>query len=826
MAVIPVKYRVHRSRRYRDARPTGERIAESMGSTNTISYVYFSLAMAMIILPMVGLNFALAIADVLAVVAWLYARWFNAQKFSLPLKMPSYSERKDPKNPIPGTDGVAGKSEGILFLGNERDPKTGKELWLTNSDARTHTLFLGTTGTGKTEGLKSLVSNALSWGSGFVYVDGKADTDLWAGLYGLARRFGREDDLLVLNYITGNSDDASVSNTMNPFANGSSSFLSNMITSLMPDAGGDNAMWKERAVALMFALMPALTFKRDKQGLLMDIGTVREFIELKPIVRLSRDTTMPERIIRGLQGYLSTLPGYVDEAFDDDGNEKPPSPDAPMYDLQIARQQHGYLSMQFTRAFQSLADEYGFIFRAQLADIDTIDVVLNRRMLIGLIPSLEKSGDEAANLGKIIAASLKGMMGSTLGASVEGSWEDTIESKQTRSPSPYMTVFDEVGYYTAQGMAVMAAQARSLGFALVFAAQDIPAMEKRVKQEAHSILGNCNLKIFGKLEDPLETKKFFDDHVGTVWLYESTGFNAPTNLMSSFFVNNPYIDNRQTGTLQERKRTNYDWLREMREGQVIMMFHDFIVSAQLFHAEPKKVRAMRVQRLLPVPGFTTSTQAKERMVADLSRKLDDPEWIAAKAMSPAQVQPEIKALSVGYETAQAAGLDPIKSAMAALAGLSELAEKAKEEEKASGGSGRGKINMDELDNVEEVQQQEQAAQPQQQRMQIAPSYQDPDTVQAQYNTDNGSGNGQQTNTRAGFGDDFDYRPRATSKLKKMGVGLEDIAAIKAKDLVGKNAESVALKDVSPEIAALLQKGAQNISQTLFHDVRGTGGDAE
>ena len=74
------------------------------------------------------------------------------------------------------------------------------------------------------------------------------------------------------------------------------------------------------------------------------------------------DTTLPERIVSGIQGYLRTLPGYVDAAFDDEGNERPPSPDQPMYDLQVARQQHGYLSMQFTRALQSLADEYGLYF--------------------------------------------------------------------------------------------------------------------------------------------------------------------------------------------------------------------------------------------------------------------------------------------------------------------------------------------------------------------------------------------------------------------------------------------------------------------------------
>ena len=48
-----------------------------------------------------------------------------------------------------------------------------------------------------------------------------------------------------------------------------------------------------------------------------------------------------------------------------------------------------------------------------------IDIVLNRRILITLIPALEKSPDEAANLGKIVAATIKGMMGSTLGATVE-----------------------------------------------------------------------------------------------------------------------------------------------------------------------------------------------------------------------------------------------------------------------------------------------------------------------------------------------------------------------------------------------------------------------
>ena len=469
---------------------------------------------------------------------------------------------------------------------------------------------------------------------------------MWASLYALARRFGRDDDLLILNYMTGNSDDAALSNTMNPFSNGSASYLANMVVSFMPDAGGDNAMWKERAVALMFALMPALTFQRDKQGLLLDVGVVRDHIELQAIIRLSRDARLPERILHGIQGYLRTLPGYVDAAFDDDGNERPPSPDQPMYDLQVARQQHGYLSMQFTRALQSLADEYGYIFKAQLADIDVLDVVLNRRIMIVLIPALEKSGDEAANLGKIVASSLKGMMGMTLGATVEGSWETAIGSKQTRSSSSFMTVFDEVGYYTAQGMAVMAAQARSLGFSLVFAAQDLPSMEKRIKQEAKSIVGNCNLKILGRIEDPTDTKEFVTRHGGMTWVAESKGFSAPTSTMANTFMAQPFYDDRSV-SMNVRQRVDYDHLRGQREGEAHLIFGDWATKARMFHAVPERVKALRVHRFLPVPGTMKALEAREKAMGEVSAHLKDPAWTAEKAAPAVAASAEINSLAYG-----------------------------------------------------------------------------------------------------------------------------------------------------------------------------------
>jgi intracellular multiplication protein IcmO len=656
MPIILNKHQVAQRTMLRDVRPVSVRVAAHMSTSEFTAAVAFAMIAILFFAPAP----VLGMADLMAVVLYFYLRWSLDKPLALPFKLPRYANMPDPNNPPPGKTGV-GKSDGILFLGNvsdKDDPDLGKELWLTNTDARTHILYLGTTGSGKTEGLKSMVTNALAWGSGFAYTDGKADTDLWASLYSLTRRFGRDDDILVLNYMTGNSDDGSTSNSMNPFSNGSASYLANLVVNLMPDAGGDNAMWKERAVALMFALMPALTYKRDKQGLLLDVGIVRDHLELQPIIRLSRDQTLPARITHGLEGYLNTLPGFVAAAFDDEGNERPPSPDQPMYDLQVARQQHGYLSMQFTRSMQSLADEYGYIFKAQLADIDVLDVVLNRRILVVLIPALEKSGDEAANLGKIVASCLKGMMGATLGNTVEGAWESAIGSKQTHSSSSFMTVFDEVGYYTAAGMAVMAAQARSLGFSLVFATQDLPSMEKRIKSEAKSIVGNCNLKILGRIEDPTETKEFVTRHGGSVWVMETKGFTAPTNTVSGMFMNLPFYDDRGA-SYTVRQRVDYDHLRGQREGQ-------------MFYAVPERAKALRVHRFLPVPGVSKSTEARDRAILELTSRLKDKEWTAAGVGGAIKEVPEVVTMEKTIAAAGAASLQPIEMGIAAIAAVAAL----------------------------------------------------------------------------------------------------------------------------------------------------------
>ena len=597
-------------------------------------------------------------SDIILISYLLFFWWLKTRDRSLPGKLPVGAPYKDKNNMGPGKNGEA---EGILFIGNEKETK--QQVWYNNSDARTHILYLGTTGSGKTEGLKSFVTSALSWGSGFVYIDGKADTDLWSSLSSLIRRLGRDDDLLVLNYMTGNSDARAPSNTMNPFSSGSASYLTQMLISLMPEAEGDNAMWKERAVSLLSSLMPALTWKRDHQDFPLSVNSIRNYLGLNYIIKLSRDEAIPEKIREGLVGYLDTLPGFIPDAFDDDGQEKPVGPDQPMSDTTTVRQQHGYLTMQFTRALQSLGDDYGYIFEAAAADIDMVDVVLNRRILIVLIPALEKSGDETANLGKIVAATIKGMMGSTLGSTLEGESTAVIENKPTQSSTPFMVVFDEVGYYTAQGMAVMAAQARSLGFCLVFSAQDLQAMEKRVKEEARSITANCNIKIFGKLQDPTQTREFFENHIGKDYIAKVSSMQ-----LSGGMSTGSYKDTQQA-QIDTGARADYDDLKDMKEGEAIISFAMDVLDVNIFYSNPGFAKAMRVTRYLSLPEPDENLVKNSSKITKLRDALFNKNWTAAKADVAVETPEEIKSLVEGMDIGKKSYNDPIDQGITALSDL-------------------------------------------------------------------------------------------------------------------------------------------------------------
>lgn len=565
--VDPTKYRP-------DSRTPKEKFSDTMADPDGFMMMMGIVGGLFFIIPALGELWVL-------VALWL-VHYASKKEFRLPFRIPKTSGLKDPGQPNAGSN-LPDPAEGISYFGNER--KTKKELWFNNSDLRTHILIFGSTGAGKTEALLSLAYNALVQGSGLIYVDGKGENVLYTKVFAMARTMGREDDVLVINYMTGSRDvfgpqEKKLSNTLNPFSSGGSGGLTELLVSLMDDGGGGGDMWKGRAISLISAIMMALTYMRDEGKLLLDVDAIREYLILDNIIKLYKTRRdFPNHIRNALRAYLVSLPGFQESA--------PKQNDTVM-------EQHGYLQMQFTKMLGSLADSYGFIFKTNLGEVDFKDVVLNRRILVVLLPALEKSTDELANLGKIIVACLKQMMASALGSTIEGSYAEVVETKPTTSEMPFMTVLDEYGYYAVKGSAVMPAQARSLGFSMIFAGQDLPAFEKASKEEAASIVANCNIKICMKLEDPQSTYELFEKSAGETLTPSHGQLEMKSGLLGAAFVPVKSVG------LDFKKRINVLDLKDQREGEAHILFKSALIRARMFYAAPPRPPQIRMNYFVRV----------------------------------------------------------------------------------------------------------------------------------------------------------------------------------------------------------------------------------
>ncbi len=369
-----------------------------------------------------------------------------------------------------------------LLLGNVT--ATGEEAWLTTDEMRQHICVLGgTASSARSSFLFGLMRQAISNGSGCLMMDASGDASRGHAVRAMARSHGRGDDVLVIDLVE--RDDRDVpSNTINPFSTGMGDVLTQMVVSLINDTDDVAPTWRGKATAMFVGLMRALVHLRDNGLLELDVGTIRDHLGLHRIIDLTDEAKHPElptRIRKSISSYLTSLPDF--------------QPERGHGQAQSTLDLHGYLEMQFTRILGTLADRYGHVFLTPRGDVDMFDVVLNRRVLLVLLPPDVRTNGESALLGRFVVASLKRMMGATLGNQIEGAWLDVVDRRMTTSDKPFVVLLDEVGRYCVEGMDLMAAQARSLGFSMAYGAGDEAGMRSLDRKILGSIIGNTNTKV-------------------------------------------------------------------------------------------------------------------------------------------------------------------------------------------------------------------------------------------------------------------------------------------------------------------------------------------
>lgn len=552
------QYEISLADQIEDVRPWGTRTAETLSDPFN-----FAASCGLLIAIMLFVPVLMVIA--IPLLLTIFIATANVSTL-LPLRYPPESI-----NPDNGK-----KGNGIWFIGNmEVDDKKEKrlplesiadrfkEVWLADDDMRKHLLILGSTGSGKSELLKGIFFCSLCWGSGFFVADGKADNKLPLDTFNLARFFGRDDDLLSLNFLLAGKTPEQVSrsrkrrtNKTNPFSVADSDTIIQMGANLLPKAEGESKQWQEKALNCWRGLVPALCWMRDNEGMEISVTSFTDYLALPKLEELyakgyvlaqQANGVWNEGFI-GLKAYLEVgLPGFkLDRCLKKFNVMVPGQPARPMGGKPeqvdqdaTAYDQHGYRASQLNPALNLLDKTYGHIFKDKFSEIDMVDVTLNNRILVMMIPSLEKSAQEAQSLGKLTVACLRIMMGKNLGADIEGSRERILESKATEARYPYVVALDELGYYFSDGIAVMFAQARSLGFSMIAAAQDIEKLTEGDRAaEAGAMLANQVTKFFMRIDDANKTNEMIQKYLGEVNValrksYEyndTTGFKRQTDV--------------------------------------------------------------------------------------------------------------------------------------------------------------------------------------------------------------------------------------------------------------------------------------------------------
>jgi len=616
----------------------------------------------------VGIGFEPGIIYLAVPLAALYASWVLTRKVILPFRLPWGARRRDHNHPDPETRRPR-MAAGVIYLG--RDFRTGQELWIANEDGRQHVAVPGTTGAGKTAALLSLVANALMHGSGFIFVDGKADNKLYAEILALARRFGREDDVLALNFLvaSGNKD----TNTFNPFAWGNADGIRELLVSLIEanakgGSSNGNEVFMSRAVSLLGALTPALVWLRDNKGFAIDVERLRFATELgsiaalaleKRFLRLDVDTGQVESIdvsdiepalLYPLSAYLNETGGYDKSLAHNKQKTDEPA------------KQHSFVTMHFSAVFTQLGVSLGHIFKCEAGDIDMRDVVLNRRIPVVNLPSLENSGETTAALGKIVVASLRNMMAQTLGVNLEGDFDEIVANKPSLAPTPFPVVFDEIGYYAVAGMDKMLAMGRGLGFMFYLGFQELPGLKARIGESVYSLLGNANLQILMKLQEGSETRQYVERTAGESEVTQQTSYTA---------TNSGGYRDAQHAEVRRVSRVDWKDLRGLIEGEAIVLFGNRRVHAKLFYAKIDPRGRLRLNRPLVLrPPAVDAVERAAARTATIRRLIESG---GPQAPSRVDTGPVLAAVLEGFRKGRAEKKSVADCVAAAIAAAGEQA---------------------------------------------------------------------------------------------------------------------------------------------------------
>lgn len=511
------------------------------------------------------------------------------QKFKLPIHLPIFAKYKKDYNNLK-TVKIKGKNTpvpsapaGVVYVGNMQS--TNEQVWWDKPLTCTHVFFLATTGGGKTFSFAGILANFVIY-SGFCYSDAKADLGLVETYSRMMFRMGRINQLFILSFQSGNRSPWSIakgeriSHSFNPAASGSAPMIAELFKSLLD---GDGDIWAKRGDNLSTVLIRPLTYMRDVFSWPMGFGQIAKHFTIEKLGMLcgvaeNRNSAYPIQkehfsYFDPLISFIKTLPGLTENDYEGlaSGNKELISKITPS-----TRDQLGFVTMQLVNITNDLVGDYGHVFETMYGQINLEDALTNRKVVITLLPALERSESTMSILGRITLAAQKTIVANAQSFKLFGELSDHIGSRPTAADCPFASVNDEAGSYMVDGVSANTAMARSANVSFLFGGQDLQAMKKRggmIEKEVDTIWGTTVNKMAGSVLEE-STINAFIQAADEEYRLEATDFEIEDNGYYKKKKSNRF-------SVQQRKLLTPTMLSNQEAGQVQLLTRGTVRSISL-----------------------------------------------------------------------------------------------------------------------------------------------------------------------------------------------------------------------------------------------------
>ena len=225
------------------------------------------------------------------------------------------------------------------------------------------------------------------------------------------------------------------------------------------------------------------------------------------------------------------------------------------------------------------------------------DIITQRRVMVTMLPALQKSPEQLGMLGKIILSGQRNAAAVGLGARVEGTSADVLDNLPVDTSNIFLAVTDEYGAIPTPGYAEILTQGRGLGIGAIIASQDASGIMRGDEHAYKQIAENTTMKFIMRVESALDTWTLVSGVAGEQEVFRTQGMKLGGENNASMSMS--YQSSRDI-TIDKANRVVLQDFQEQIEGEFHLFSRGRLIRGRVFHADPPlENRQLRIHRMLP-----------------------------------------------------------------------------------------------------------------------------------------------------------------------------------------------------------------------------------